>query len=56
MFKLKNLKQCYSNILKLWGNYPLCGVIIQLAIRCHNVNMGFQKLELISFDLMYVDK
>ena len=32
------------------------GVITQLAARCRNVNMGFQKLEPISFDLMYVDK
>ena len=40
----------------IWGNYPLCGVITQLAARCCNVNMGFQKLEPISFNLMYVDK
>ena len=46
----------YSNILKIWGNYPLRGIITQLAARCRNVNMGFQKLESISFDLMYVDK
>ena len=50
------LKQGYSNILKIWGDYPLCGVITQLAARCGNVNMGFQKQETISFDLMYVDK
>ena len=35
---------------------PLWAVITQFAHKCRNVNMGFQKLETITFDLMYVDK
>ena len=46
----------FKYIKKIWGNYPLCGVITQLAARCRNANMGFQKLEPISFDLMHVDQ
>ena len=44
------------NYIKIWGNYPLCGVITQLATKCRNVNIDFQKLEPISFNLMYVYK
>ena len=55
-FPLGYLKICYWIIFKLWGNFTLCGVITQLAARCLNVNMGFQKLESISFDLLFVDK
>ena len=37
---------------KKWGDYPLCRVITQLTQRCCIVNIDFQKLETISFDLV----
>ena len=36
------------------NNVPLWAAITQLAPRCCDINMGFQKLETISFELMYL--
>ena len=40
-FLLCYLKQCLSNILKIWGNYPLVGVIIQLITKKLQCRHGF---------------
>ena len=55
-FGVLYLVHCYSIVLKQWDNCPLCGVLTQLTARCCNVNKGFQKLETISIDLIYVDE
>ena len=44
------------NKYEILSNFPLWAAITQLAHNCSDVNMGFQKLETITFDLMYVDK
>ena len=49
------MKVLFINI-KLLSNFPLWAAIAQLVHKCRYVNMGFQKLETISFDLMHVDK
>ena len=41
--------------IKILSNFPLWAAITQLAHNCRDVNMGFQKLETTTFDLMYVD-
>ena len=50
------LAECRHSSPMATGEWLAGAQITQLAARCHNVNMGFQKLEPISFDLMYVDK
>ena len=42
--------------IKILSNFPLSAVITLLAQKCCDVNMGFQKWETISFELMHVDK
>ena len=49
------MKVLFINI-KILSNFPLWAAITQLAHNCRDVNVGFQKLETITFDLMYVDK
>ena len=42
-FLLCYLKQCLSNILKIWGNYPLGGVIIHLIKKKLQCRHGFSE-------------
>ena len=49
-------KTMFLKCIKNMGQLPSLWGIIQLVTKCCNDYMGFQKLETISFDFMYVDK